>query len=164
MTTILRSLACCVAMLLAACGGGDDADDPNAVPLGAKVCELRQRAAGLPLLPAEDVYDDDRMASPAVRLAGDDLFTVDYPFAPGTLPYPLPEATLNFQVNQFGYHVRAETLLWRCALEGLAPGDKVVIRGGPRNEGGHFYVSVQSELVLEGKKVTSEWVGFWIEY
>ncbi len=160
--TLFALSALCLA--LTACGGGGDDQNPEAVPAGAKVCELKQRPASLPFIPAVDVYDDARVATPEVRPAGDDLFAVRYPFAPGTLPYPLPGATITFYVRQFGYHASAETPLWGCVLQELAVDDKIAIRGGPRNQGGEFFVGVYAEVILDGKKVSSKWEGFWIEY
>lgn len=147
--------------LLAACGGGGD--DRDSVPAGAKVCELKQVTAGS-LLPQYDVYPYESLKQPQVRPDGDDLFVVDYPFAPGSSPQ-LPNASLTFYVQQFGYRAQATTLLWECILHDLKAGDHVALRGGPRGGGGQFYIFALSEVKLaDGKTAGSETMGFWINY
>ncbi len=157
--TLRATLAALGLIFLVACGGGGD----DGVPFGAKVCELRQVPAGS-LIPRTDVIDYEPLKTPELVSAGDSLFVVDYPFAPGS-SQQLPNATITFFVQQFGYRATSETRLWECALRGLSAGDRIALQSGPRDEGQRFYVSAMSELTLvDGRTASSERSGFWIEY
>jgi hypothetical protein len=162
--TVLAPFVLALCALLTACGGGGDDQSQDSVPLGAKVCELKQVLAGS-LIPRSDINNYTALPTPELLPAGDDVFSVSPVIAqPGFQPLPAG-AELVVYVQSYAYRASPETLLWECVLRGLSAGDHVALRGGPRGEGQVFSVGAVSRMTLpDGKTAASSWAGLRIEY
>lgn len=159
MNTNLRSLICSVALLLAACGGGDDHDSISA---DAKVCELKQVLISS-LMPRSDVVYDDSLRTPWVIPADNATFVVDYPFAPGTTQ--VAGTSIVIYVQEYTFRPNPKTVVWECALRNLNPGERVAVRGGPRGEGKRFGIRAEGWKTLpDGRTASSSPFYIEIEY
>ncbi len=147
-------VAITTAFLVAACGGGDD--DRDAVPAGAKVCELRYSQE--PQFLNYQAYGirqiEDKVFLPPILVSEPgDVLRVQYPFAPGII-YEIPGASYVFTMQQFSYHNPGP--VWQCVVEGLALGDRIVFRGGPSDRKIEWYLAIYATITLaDGRRALS---------